>query len=86
MEPIRGRLSAMAMFPRPGWASHIQPVIFRAIATGITDDYAEENGIKIHYRSARRTVIHKRAAHSKGVMDSKRTDVHGRRVEDIEGS
>jgi hypothetical protein len=58
MEPIHGMPLAPAMFPSLPWASHMQLVIFCAIAIKVADDYIEEKGIKIHHRSARRTVIH----------------------------
>jgi hypothetical protein len=82
MEPMSGTLSGPDKVRGSEWVSHMQLVIFRAAAAKIADDYVEEKGIKIHHQSARRTVIHNRAAYSQGVKDSKKIDVHRRRIEE----
>ncbi|KAE8440344.1 hypothetical protein EG329_008460 [Mollisiaceae sp. DMI_Dod_QoI] len=63
------------------WASHMQLVIFRAIATKIANGYLEEKGVKLRRRSARSIVIRDWNAYDQGVRDSKKIDVHRKRLE-----
>jgi hypothetical protein len=81
-EQISSTISDVDMVLGSEWASHMQLVIFRATAAKIADDYVEDRGVKIHHHSARRTVIHNRAAYNQGVKDSKKIDVHRRRIEE----
>jgi hypothetical protein len=64
------------------WASHMQLVTFRAIATKIADEYLEDKGVKLRNRLARSTVIRDRNAYSQGVRDSKKIDMHRKRLKD----
>jgi hypothetical protein len=62
------------------WASHMQLVTFRATATKIADRYLEEKGVRLRRRSARSTVIRDWNAYDQGVRDSKKIDVHRKRL------
>ncbi|KIM93185.1 hypothetical protein OIDMADRAFT_61828 [Oidiodendron maius Zn] len=79
---ISSIISDLDMAWESRWASHMQLVIFRTTAAKIADDYVEDKGVKIHHQSARRTAIHNRAAYNQGVKDSKKIDVHKRRIEE----
>jgi hypothetical protein len=64
------------------WASHMQLATFRATATKIADEYLKDKGVKLHDRSARGTVIRDRNAYIQGVRDSKKIDVHRKRIKE----
>ena len=81
-EQISSTISDVDIVLGSEWASHIQLIIFCVTAAKIADDYVKDRGVKIHHYSARRTVIHNRAAYNQGVKDSKKIDVHRRRIEE----
>jgi hypothetical protein len=60
----------------------MQLATFRATATKIADEYLEGKGVKLHNPSARSTVIRDRNAYSQGVRDSKKIDVHRKRIKE----
>ncbi|CZR69577.1 uncharacterized protein PAC_19477 [Phialocephala subalpina] len=62
------------------WASQMQLVTFRAIATKIADEYLEDRGVTLHNRSAKSTMIRDRNAYNQRVKDSKKIDVYRKRI------
>jgi hypothetical protein len=64
------------------WASHMQLVTFRAIATKLAEDFLQERGVKLRYPSARSSVIRDQNAYRQGVKDGEKIDVRRKRIEE----
>ncbi|KAE8553634.1 hypothetical protein EYB25_005016 [Talaromyces marneffei] len=67
--------------PATKWSSHMQLVTFRATADKIAEDYLKCKGVKLYSRSARSRKIQDLNAYKQGVKDSKKIDVHRKRIE-----
>ncbi|ETS84404.1 hypothetical protein PFICI_02429 [Pestalotiopsis fici W106-1] len=65
--------------PESKWASHSQLVTFRKTALQIADDYLQDQDLKLRKKSAQ-TSIKDRAAYNQGKEDSKKVDVHRKRI------
>ena len=64
------------------WVSRMQLVKFHATADKIADDFLEQSKVKISHRSAKQVDIKDRKAYRQGVKDSKKIDVHRKRIEE----
>ena len=64
------------------WASHTQLVRFRATATKIADEYLKSEGVKLSSRQPSRNVIRDWNAYGQGAEDSKKIDVHRKRIKE----
>lgn len=67
--------------PENKWASQMQLQLFRETASKIADDYLRECNIKLRAATKRRiNVIRDRCAYNQGVEDSKKIDIHRKRI------
>ncbi|KFY18683.1 hypothetical protein V493_08418 [Pseudogymnoascus sp. VKM F-4281 (FW-2241)] len=63
------------------WASSVQLQLFRQTASKIADEHLQECGIKLSSAGrSRQTVIRDQYAYNQGVKDSKKIDIHGKRI------
>jgi hypothetical protein len=85
-KPTPTRLTdTLSTYPEPEaaskWSSHMQLVTFRATADKIAEDYLKCKGVKLYSRSARSRKIQDLNAYKQGVQDSKKIDIHRKRIE-----
>lgn len=59
----------------------MQLVTSRATAAKIADEYLQDKGVKLRYRSARTSMIRDPNAYRRGVKDGKKIDIHRKRIE-----
>jgi hypothetical protein len=59
----------------------MQLVTFRATADKIAEDYLKCKGVKLYSRSARSREVQDLNAYKQGVQDSKKIDIHRKRIE-----
>ncbi|PVH91120.1 hypothetical protein DM02DRAFT_620678 [Periconia macrospinosa] len=63
------------------WASSMQLTTFRTNASRIADDYLKDRGVKLSNSKSRYSGVSDYSAYLQGTHDSKKIDIHQRRIE-----